>query len=68
MKIQIRLNGKPHELDAPSSVADLVVALGLRPGMVAVELNEKVVTRDRRADTELAPGDQVEVVTMVGGG
>jgi len=64
----IRLNGRSHETEDGQSVAGLVVALGLRPGMVAVEVNEHVVTRDRREATILCADDQVEVVTIMGGG
>jgi thiamine biosynthesis protein ThiS len=64
----IQLNGRSHETADGQSVAGLVDSLGLRPGMVAVEVNEHVVTRDRRETTILAPEDQVEVVTIMGGG
>jgi sulfur carrier protein len=64
----IQLNGKSHETADGQSVAGLVDSLGLRPGMVAVEVNEHVVTRDRREATILRADDQVEVVTIMGGG
>jgi thiamine biosynthesis protein ThiS len=64
----IQLNGRSHETEDGQSVARLVETLGLRPGMVAVEVNEHVVTRDRRETTILKPADQVELVTIMGGG
>ena len=64
----IQLNGKRFETRDDESVAGLVERLGLRPGMVAVEVNEEVVTRDRRGATLLREGDQVELVTIMGGG
>jgi thiamine biosynthesis protein ThiS len=36
--------------------------------MVAVELNEGLVTRDQRESTSLRAGDKVELVTIMGGG
>jgi sulfur carrier protein len=66
--MKIQLNGKMHETDDGQSVSGLVTQLGLRPGMVAVEVNEVVVTRDRRDSTLLRPEDKVEVVTIMGGG
>ena len=51
-----------------SSAADLIRELGLREGMVALEVNEKVVPRGLREATRLAAGDRVELVTMMGGG
>lgn len=64
----LRVNGVERALAAGASVADLVRDLGLRPEVVAVEVNERLVPRARRGETLLAPGDRVEVVTLVGGG
>lgn len=66
--IQIRLNGEPREVQPGTSVAAFVAALGLRPEIVAVEVNERLVPREWRAQTLLVSGDRVEVVTLVGGG
>jgi thiamine biosynthesis protein ThiS len=67
-KLEIELNGVRREVREGLSVADLVLDLGLRPEIVAVEVNQDLVTRDRRASTILRSGDRVELVTMVGGG
>jgi thiamine biosynthesis protein ThiS len=66
--IEILVNGEPRQLPAGSSVADLVVALGLRPVQVAVERNQVLVRRADHATTVLAAGDRLEVVTFFGGG
>jgi thiazole synthase len=66
--VQITLNGEPRELPEPLSVADLLRHLGLRPEYVAVEVNKGLVTRSRHDATKIAPGDVLEVVTLVGGG
>jgi thiamine biosynthesis protein ThiS len=68
MTIEIQLNGKPHAVPAGTRVAELCAELGLVPEHVAVELNRSVVRRDARAATELRAGDEVEIVTLVGGG
>jgi thiazole synthase len=65
---QITLNGEPRELTAQLSVAELVRTLGLKPEHVAVEINKGLVPRARQAQTMIAPGDVLEVVTLVGGG
>ena len=66
---QISLNGKPHALPAPRTVADLLVDLGLAGrGGLAVEVNEEVIPRSEHAARELVEGDRVEVVTMMAGG
>ena len=64
----ITLNGDPYAVDGPLTLAALLARLELHPQTVAVELNHDIVTRDRFASTTLAPGDQVEVVRMIGGG
>lgn len=66
--LAITVNGEPREVPAASTVADLVAALGLRPEVVAVERNREIVPRARHAEVELADGDALEVVTLVGGG
>jgi thiamine biosynthesis protein ThiS len=66
--MQIRVNGKPRECAAESTVADLVAELGLAPEQVAVERNEALVPRARRGEVRLEEGDRLEVVTLVGGG
>jgi len=68
MSNTIQLNGKPHTIEPDTSVADLVAALGLADQAVAVEVNKKLVTKSRHTETPLSEGDQVEVVTLVGGG
>ena len=42
--------------------------LGLKAEHVAVEVNKDLVTRSRHAETLIAEGDVLEVVTLVGGG
>ena len=66
--ISIELNGRMREVRDGQSVAELVSELELRPGMVAVEVNGSLVTRDRRESTALREGDRVEMVTIMGGG
>ena len=68
MSVRVRVNGEERELPDGASVADLIEALELRPELVAVELNRVIVRREVRALTKLSDGDQVELVTLVGGG
>jgi sulfur carrier protein len=63
--MKITLNGAPVRLATPTSVADL---LGGDPRGRAVAVNGSVVPRERHAVTELADGDEVEIVTAVQGG
>lgn len=66
--IVVQLNGRPHTLREPASVAALISGLELRSEQVAVERNGEVVRRAAHASTMLSAGDVIEVVTLVGGG
>ena len=66
--MRIQLNGYPFELPDNQSVADLLVRLDLTGRRVAVELNLDIVPRSQHDSTQLAEGDQVEVVHAIGGG
>jgi sulfur carrier protein len=63
-----RLNGVPHELPAETTVRDLIVRLGLESQPTAVEVNKALVPRREHERRVIAEGDQIEVVTLVGGG
>lgn len=64
----IVLNGEVRELGVGLTVSDLLRELGLDSRQVAVERNREVVPRAEHGSTVLAEGDQLEVVTFVGGG
>jgi len=66
--MDISVNGERAEVEAGTSVAQLVARYNYKPEHVAVEVNEDLVTRKNHADTVLAEGDKVEIVTLVGGG
>ncbi|HVI01370.1 MAG TPA: sulfur carrier protein ThiS [Enhygromyxa sp.] len=64
----IVLNGEVRELGVGLTVSDLLRELRLDSRQVAVERNREVVPRAEHGSTVLAEGDQLEVVTFVGGG
>jgi thiazole synthase len=66
--VTISLNGAPHELALPLSLAALLDQLGIDPRRVAVEHNLVVVKRADYSDVEVHEGDTVEIVNFVGGG
>jgi sulfur carrier protein len=67
-EITISVNGKARRVPMGTSVRGLILALSLEPALVAVERNGEVVPRREHEATQLTPGDQLEVVTFVGGG
>jgi len=65
---RIIINGETRELTAPSSLAQLVSTLKLKPEQVAIELNQVVIRRASWESTMLKEGDRIEIVHFVGGG
>ena len=66
--MKLLLNGEERHLADVVSIADLVSALGLDARKVAVERNLEIAPRSTYADTRLADGDRIEIVTFIGGG
>lgn len=66
--MQITVNGETRTIAEQATIVDLLEDLGLPRTRVAVEVNKQLVRRADHPDTTLAEGDQVEVVTFVGGG
>jgi sulfur carrier protein len=62
------VNGETHELPAGTTLGELIAKLQLAPERLAIERNREVVRRARWAETEIADGDQIEIVHFVGGG
>jgi thiamine biosynthesis protein ThiS len=68
MAVTLRVNGNLVELPTGSTVTALLDHLAVGRAGVAVERNREIVPRRLHAETELRDGDQIEVVTLVGGG
>jgi sulfur carrier protein len=65
--MKLIINGQDQTYD-PLTLANLVEQLGMKQDRVAVELNRNIVPRGQWAETQLAEGDQLEIVHFVGGG
>ena len=66
--IWLTVNGKSHEMPEGSTVAALLLQLGVDATRVAIERNQDVVPRRSYDSAVLRDGDKIEVVTFVGGG
>lgn len=66
--MRLTVNGEPQSFEGPLDVEGLVAALGLEPRKVAIERNREIVPKSLYAETRLAEGDRIEIVTFVGGG
>ena len=67
-RMKLVVNGNPVELPDGSTVTGLLVHLAIEGLKVAVERNQDVVPRRTWDETKLLDGDQIEIVTFVGGG
>jgi thiamine biosynthesis protein ThiS len=63
----VQVNGKPLDVTDGTTVLQLIEQHQLTPQRVAVELNRRLL-RNEKYDTVLSPGDEIEIVTFVGGG
>lgn len=65
--MNVILNGQPRPTADGQSVRGLLDELKLSCDRVAVELNRRLLRTDKY-DTPLKEGDELEIVTFVGGG
>jgi sulfur carrier protein len=65
--INVIVNGAARELSEGTTLRALVEQFKLTPEKVAIELNRRLV-KSEKYDTPLKGGDEVEIVTFVGGG
>jgi len=65
--MRVKVNGEEKELSEGTTLRELVTSFKLTPEKVAIELNRRLVRSDKY-DSPLKQGDEVEIVTFVGGG
>lgn len=61
-------NGKSIEIKDNTSVAGFLEEKGYRREIVAVELNDEILPKDKYDEVILKDEDIIEVVTFMGGG
>jgi thiamine biosynthesis protein ThiS len=66
--LMIVVNGEQRAFQPGGSVADLLIAIGIENGRVAIERNLQILPRAEWAATKVAAGDRYEIVQFVGGG
>ncbi len=66
--MQITLNGKAYMVDQDATIEKLAQTLNIAPSQVAIERNREIVPRSQYGSIVLNEGDQVEIVTFIGGG
>lgn len=66
--MELSINGEKRSFPGPLTVQQLLVELEQGMERVAVEVNRAVVPRAQHPNHALKDGDEVEIVTFVGGG
>lgn len=66
--IHLRVNGEPRTAPDSITLLALIESLGVKPAAVAAQRNDQIVDRASLGDVELAEGDVIELIRIVGGG
>ena len=69
MKIKVNGEEKIIELDKENSLLSTVLnSLGYKPNTIVVELNNLIVNSIKWGEVNIKDGDNLEIVSIVGGG
>lgn len=66
--ISVHVNGEKQQFSPGTTMAELLESLRINNRYCAVECNRDLVPREQHAITTLTDGDEIEIVTLVGGG
>ena len=67
-KIKIRVNGRNFTVNSNYSVNELLIKLKIPKNKVAIELNKKIVDKNKIKRIILKQKDSIEIVHFIGGG
>ena len=65
--MEIRLNGKKQTTEC-ASLSILIKESGFDRGALIAEVNQQVIKQNDWADTPIREGDEIELLSFVGGG
>ena len=69
MKIKVNGEEKNIELDTDNALLSTVLnSLGYKPNTIVVELNNLIINSIKWGNVEVKDGDNLEIVSIVGGG
>ena len=67
-KIKITVNGKQMQIIPKFSLKSLITKLKMPQNKIAIELNKKIIDKNRISKIRLKKGDKIEIVHFIGGG
>ena len=65
---KIQLNGDTYEINKGTNLSELLNKLKIQKNKVAIEVNGKIIERNKYPDQILNSDDRVEIVHFIGGG
>lgn len=66
--MQVTVNSETQTLPSGATVRTLLESLRLEGTPCAVEVNKRLVPKRQHEETRVKDGDEIEIVTLVGGG
>lgn len=66
--MQVTINGKTSEMIEKLSVRDVITERKLPVTLVIIELNGEIIKRELWDNLKLNPGDNLEIIRIIGGG
>ena len=67
-KIKITVNGKQMQIIPKITLKSLITKLKMPLNKIAIELNKKIIDKNRISKIQLKKGDKIEIVHFIGGG
>ena len=67
-KIKITVNGKQMQIIPKFTLKSLITKLKMPLNKIAIELNKKIIDKNRNSEIRLKKGDKIEIVHFIGGG
>ena len=69
MKIKVKGEEKIIELDQENALLSIALnSMGYKPNTIVVELNNLIINSMKWGEVKLKDGDNLEIVSIVGGG
>ena len=67
-KIKIKINGKIKSINQDSTISLVLKNLKIPLNKVAIELNERIINKQKINKIKLKNNDKIEIVHFIGGG
>ena len=64
----ITVNGEIKEMTGELTVAKLLANHNLKPGLTVVQINKKIIPKEKYSEHIINDGDEVELIKFMAGG